>query len=66
MRCRELDEAIAAVRRVVASRNQGDIHLADLRTALRELEAVKRGGKLDRRRIGRAVKLVCTVLVKKS
>jgi hypothetical protein len=63
MRSNELDEAIAIVRRLIAtSRNKGVVTDPRLRTALRELEMLKKGGKLDRRRLGHAVKLISSVL----
>src|SRR5687768_10554591 len=62
MRCKELDEAIAALRRLLLSGNERLVHDPRLRKALRELEMLKKGGRLDRRRIGQAISMVCAVL----
>jgi hypothetical protein len=62
MRSKELDDAIVLLRRLAKSRNRRLVHNARLRTAQRELEMTRKGGKLDPRRIGRAIKEICTVL----
>jgi hypothetical protein len=66
MKCQELDDAVDLVRRLRASRNSRLALDARLRTAQRELEIVQGGGKLDPRRVGRAVKLIAEVLLEEA
>jgi hypothetical protein len=58
----ELDETIAALRRLLASGDEAIVTDPRLRTALRKFEEAKEGGRLDRRRIEQASKLVILAL----
>jgi hypothetical protein len=60
MRFKELDRAIVVLGRLLDSRIEGD-NYRRLRAAQRELQTIRRGGKLDQRRIGRAVAEILAV-----
>jgi hypothetical protein len=62
MRSKELDAAISVFRRVLASSEAGQVHRQALELALRELVVLKRGGKMDPRRVGLAVETVSKIL----
>jgi hypothetical protein len=62
MRSKQLDDSIALVTRTLESWGSGSVHEADLRWALRELKALRRGGKIDRERLCRIVAILSRVL----
>ena len=62
MRSKELDVAIALVTRMVTSWGSESVHEGQLRQALRELKALRKGGKIDRERVFMVAKLLSEVL----
>lgn len=67
MTCRELDTAIAAVRRLLNANGSEPAHAKRLRAVGRELLALRRGGKIEQRRVVRVVaivtEMVCDVVL---
>jgi hypothetical protein len=62
MRSKALDDSITHVKRMLESWGSGSVHEANLRWALRELKALRKGGKIDRERLCRAVAILSEVL----
>lgn len=62
MRSRELDAAIAALRRLRTSLASKSIHDERLDQLIRELVAVRKGGKIAPRRLTRIVGLISEVV----
>ena len=62
MRSKELDAAIAILRRLLASPEAEHVQQHSLRRALRELETLRQVGKTDARRVGVAVEAVSKIL----
>jgi hypothetical protein len=68
MRSKELNSAIAALKRVAETRESEPAQAKRLRVALRELAALRKGGKVAERRVvrvlGLVVEIVCDTCVK--
>ena len=62
MRIKELQAVLDILRRVLARPELGPVSRGDLLKAERELKKLRRSGKLDRRRIFRATKLIAEAL----
>jgi hypothetical protein len=62
MRNKELNASLAALRRILADPRLGTAHLAALRKGQRELESIRKSGKLDQRKVFRAVSLISSTL----
>ena len=66
MRIRTLSLTLAYLKRVLADPELESGHREVLTKALRELEVVRRSGKLDRRRVFRAVEMISATLLEMS
>ena len=62
MQSRELDAAIVAVRRLLEANGLEPAHAKRLRAVVRELVALRRGGKVAERRVVRIVAMVAEVV----
>jgi hypothetical protein len=61
-KCRELDAAIATLKRLLASEESKRTHDRALRVALRELEAAAKGGRqIPRKRLVRIVGVIAEI-----
>ena len=63
MHSKQLSSALAILKRVREDPRMEQVHQERLRKAQRELEVLGRSGKMDKRRVSRAVKMLCDVLV---
>ena len=63
MKDNELTATIAALQRLMAEPRLGTARQERLRKGLKELERIRRSGKLDRRKVFRAVSLISSTLV---
>jgi hypothetical protein len=63
-KCKELDKAIATLKRLLASEGAKLVHEGQLRKALRELSNIRRGGggNRERRRLVRVVALISRIV----
>ena len=62
MQSRELDAAIVALRRLLEVDGSEPAHAKKMKVALRELVALRKGGKIAVRRVVRVVALVAEVV----
>ena len=62
MKCRELDTAIVAVRRLLEANGSEPAHAKRLRALLRELIALRKGGRVAERRVARVVAVIAEVV----
>lgn len=65
MRNKELTAALAALQRVLADPRLEPAHREKLRKGKRELEKIRRSGKLDHNKVFRAVSLLSSTLVER-
>jgi hypothetical protein len=63
MKSRELTATIAILRRLLADPRLETAYRENLRKGLRELEDIRRSGKLDRKKVFRAISLISSTLV---
>ena len=63
VRWKELNEAVAALKRLLSSEGSRLVHGEQLRKAARKLEAMQKGGKIARKEdLAGIVKVICEVL----
>ena len=65
MKCNELKEALRSITKVLSDSRVRPDQGNYLQRAKRELEAVARSGKLDKKRVFRAVEIVAKVLLER-
>lgn len=63
MRSTELTAALAGLQRVLADPRVGPVHEERLQKGKKELEKIRRSGKIDHRRLFRIVSLITETLV---
>jgi hypothetical protein len=63
MKNKELTAALGRLHQVLADPRLGTAHRENLRKGVKELEKVKRSGKLDQRKVFRAISLISRALV---
>jgi hypothetical protein len=63
MRSKELDAAITSLTRLLSSKGRKPVHDERLRKALRQLKTLRKGGKLETKRVAMVVDLVAHELL---